>query len=73
MSAVKKTSTPAPQPASIEMKGPTVRDAISKSLVALRAKRNQVTVRILSEGEKGLFGMKGASLAKVRVTLKSKV
>ncbi|MBI4313510.1 MAG: Jag N-terminal domain-containing protein [Candidatus Omnitrophica bacterium] len=66
-----KKSSP-PPPASVEMESPTVQDAIAKSLAALRAKRNQVIVKILSEGEKGLFGMKGASQAKVRVTLKSK-
>ena len=42
---------------------------LEKALKELKVKRNQVTVEILREEEKGLFGMPGAKLAKVRVTL----
>lgn len=55
----------------IEAEGATVKQALAKALQLLSARRDQVVVKILSEEERGLFGMKGASLAKVRVTLKS--
>ncbi len=59
-----------PAAASVEAEGATVKDAIAKALKQLSVRRDQVTVRILAEEEKGLFGMKGAAQAKVRVTLK---
>ena len=57
-------------PKTVEAEGPTTPAAIRKALQLLGARRQQVTVKILAEEEKGLFGMKGASQAKVRVTLK---
>lgn len=53
---------------SIEIKGRTVEEAVQKALKRLKVDRNQVKIEILSEGEKGLFGMPGIKLAKVRVT-----
>ena len=58
------------RPKVIEVEGNSSRDAIKKALKILGATRDQVTVKVLSEEKKGLFGMKGASQAKVRVTLK---
>ncbi len=55
---------------SVEIEGPTIKTAVAKALAALGARRDQVTIKILSEEEKGLFGMKGAAQARVRVTLK---
>jgi len=57
-------------PRSIEVEGRTVQDAITKALTLLRVPRNAVAVRVLAEENKGLFGMRGAKPAKVRVTLK---
>lgn len=56
---------------SLEAEGPTVRAAIAEALKQLGVRRDQVTVAVLAEEEKGLFGMTGASQAKVRVTLKT--
>ena len=53
---------------SIEIEGKTVEAAIKIALKRLRLPRNKVKVEILSEGEKGLFGMPGGKPAKVRVT-----
>jgi len=53
---------------SIEIEGKTVEDAIKLALEQLKLPRNKVKIEILSEGEKGLFGMPGVKLAKVRVT-----
>lgn len=58
---------------SIEVEGKTVEEAIKKALHELKVPRNKVKIEVLSEEEKGLFGMAGASPAKVRVsTIKSK-
>ena len=55
--------------AKIEAEGKTVQEAVGKALKELKAKRSEVKIEILCEEEKGLFGMPGAKLAKVRVTL----
>ena len=55
---------------SIEVKGRTSQEAIRIALKKLGVSRSQVKVEILSEENKGLFGMKGAKLACVKVTLK---
>lgn len=53
----------------IEIEGSTVEEAIKKALQQLQLPRNRVKVEIISEEAKGLFGMAGAKLAKVRVTI----
>ena len=55
---------------SIEVEGKTSQEAIRIALRELGVPRKKVVVKILSEENKGLFGMKGAKLAKVRVTVK---
>lgn len=54
---------------SVDVEGPTIPQAIAKGLALLRVTRDQVRVTVHSEGEPGLFGMRGHKLAKVRVTL----
>ena len=54
---------------SVEIEGKTVEEAIKKALKELNLPRNQVKIQVLSEEEKGLFGMPGAKPAKVRVTV----
>jgi spoIIIJ-associated protein len=53
----------------IEVEGNTVEEAIKKALQQLQLPRKKVKVEIISEEAKGLFGMAGAKLAKVRVTV----
>ena len=55
---------------SIEVEGRTSQEAIKIALKKLRVSRDKVKVEILSEEDKGLFGMKGARPARVKVTLK---
>ncbi|OGX39956.1 MAG: hypothetical protein A2984_00370 [Omnitrophica WOR_2 bacterium RIFCSPLOWO2_01_FULL_41_12] len=55
---------------SIEIEGQTVEEAIKKALKELKASRDKVKIEVVSEEEKGLFGMPGAKPAKVRVSLK---
>jgi spoIIIJ-associated protein len=54
---------------SIEIEGKTPEEAIRKALEVLDTTRDKVKVEILDEGSKGLFGMIGSKLAKVRATL----
>jgi spoIIIJ-associated protein len=55
---------------SVEVEGNTVEEAIKNALKQLRLPRGKVKIEILSEEEKGLFGMRGAKPAKVRVSIK---
>ena len=52
----------------IEVEGKTVEEAINKALRELGLTRNKAKIEVLSEEEKGLFGMQGARPAKVRVS-----
>ena len=54
----------------IEVEAKTIEDAIKQALETLHAKKQQVEIEVLKEEHKGLFGMEGADLAKIRVTLK---
>jgi spoIIIJ-associated protein len=54
----------------IEVEGVSTREAIKKALKILGATRDKVKIKVLSEENKGLFGMKGARQAKVRVSLR---
>ena len=59
------------QKRSIEVEGATVREAIKKGLTLLGVTRHKAEIHVLAEETKGLFGMRGAKPAKVRVTEKS--
>jgi spoIIIJ-associated protein len=54
----------------VEVEDKTVEEAIKKALRELNLTRDQVKVEILCDEKKGLFGMPGAKLAKVRVSKK---
>ena len=54
----------------IEVEAVTIAEAIKNALKVLKAKEKEVTIKVLKEEHKGLFGMKGADSAKIRVTLK---
>ena len=56
---------------SIEVEGKTTKEAIDSALKKLRVTKDKVEIKVLSEENKGLFGMHGNKLAKVKVTLKS--
>ncbi len=55
----------------IEVEAVTIEEAIRKALKTLNAKKSDVTIKILKEEHKGLFGMQGAELAKIKVTIKA--
>ena len=56
----------------IEIEAITVEEAIKKALKKLHATKKEVTIDVLKEEHKGLFGMEGAEPAKIRATLKEK-
>lgn len=56
----------------VETDGETIDDAISNALKTLGVERDNVTVDILSEGRKGIFGF-GAQKARIRATLRPAV
>jgi spoIIIJ-associated protein len=60
------------QKKSIEIEGSTVADAIKRALSQLKVSRNDINVKIVSEEQKGLFGMNGAKPAKIIVTIREK-
>lgn len=55
----------------IVKKGRTVEEAIDEALSELEATNDDVEIEVLSEGNKGLFGILGGKEAEVRVTLKA--
>ncbi len=57
---------------SFEFEGRNVEEAVGRALKTLKVPRNKITVEVLSEEEKGLFGMEGAKPAKIKVTIKEK-
>ncbi len=54
----------------VEKTGKTVEEAVSFALEELNTDISCVDVDVLDEGNKGIFGIIGAKMAKVRVTLK---
>jgi len=54
---------------SVEVEGKTVEEAVKRALKELKLPRDKVKIEVLSEEEKGLFGMPGAKPAKVRVSI----
>ncbi len=54
----------------IEIEGKTVQEAIKKGLKEIGLSKDDVDVKILSEGKTGLFGLMGASPAKIKITPK---
>jgi len=55
---------------SIEIEGQTVDEAIKKALKLFRVSREDIVVKVVSEEQRGLFGMGGSKPAKIKVTLK---
>jgi spoIIIJ-associated protein len=53
----------------LEVEGKTVGEAIKKALKELKVPRNKVKIEVLTEEKRGLFGMPGAKLAKIRVSI----
>ena len=54
----------------IEIEGVTIEEAIKKAIDVLRVSRDQLSIKIVSEEKKGLFGMEGEKPAKIKVSVK---
>ena len=62
----KKTSN------SIETEGSNVEEAIKNAQEILHVSKDELEIKIITEGTKGLFGMEGAKPAKIRASIKIK-
>jgi len=56
----------------LEIEGSTVEEAVKKALRQLKISRDKVKIEVLSEEERGLFGMPGAKPAKIRISVVNK-
>lgn len=56
----------------VEVEGKTLEAAVKKALLLLGVPKEQVKIKVLAEEQKGLFGMEGAKLAKIRATIITK-
>ena len=55
---------------SVEFEGADVEDAIEKAMKHFSATKEELNIKIVCEEKKGLFGMEGAKLAKIKVSKK---
>ena len=53
-----------------EFEGNTVDDAINKAVLKLGVPKNKLDIKIVCEEKRGLFGMRGAKAAKIKVRVK---
>mgnify|MGYP000927497210 CR=1 FL=1 len=57
-------------PKSLEIEGVTVEEAIRKALDMFGVSRDEITVKVVCEEKRGLFGMEGAKPAKIKISFK---
>ena len=50
-----------------EFEGATVEEAIGKAEKAMGVSRETLDIKVVCEEKKGLFGMRGAKLAKIKI------
>ena len=55
---------------SMEFEGVTVEAAIKKALDELSVSRDEISVKVVCEEKRGLFGMEGEKPAKIKVSMK---
>ncbi|MFA5039159.1 MAG: Jag N-terminal domain-containing protein [Candidatus Omnitrophota bacterium] len=56
-------------PTEIEVEGKTLQEAVKKAMSILKVPRSGLKIKVLSEEQKGLFGMSGAKPAKILATI----
>ena len=54
----------------MEIEAHTVEEAVRSALRQLKMKKEEVTIEVLREEEKGLFGMPGSKSARIRATVR---
>jgi spoIIIJ-associated protein len=52
-----------------DFEGKTIEEAVQKAVVQLKTSKANMRIRVVSEEQKGLFGMSGAKPARIRVDL----
>ena len=55
---------------SSEFEGNTVDDAVNKAVDKLGIPKEKLEIKVVCEEKRGLFGMRGAKTAKIKVTIK---
>ena len=53
-----------------EFEGDTVDEAINKAIAKFGVPKNKLDIKIVCEEKRGLFGMRGAKTAKIKVAIK---
>jgi spoIIIJ-associated protein len=53
-----------------EFEGSTLKEAINRAVLKLGVPKNKLNIKIVCEEKRGLFGMRGAKSAKIKVTIK---
>ncbi len=53
-----------------EFEGNTLDEAINKAVLKSVVPKNKLDIKIVCEEKRGLFGMRGAKSAKIKVTIK---
>jgi len=55
----------------IEFEGNTLDEAISKAVATLGVPKEKLSIKVVCEEKRGLFGMAGAKTAKIKVSIKA--
>ena len=58
------------KPETAEFEGNTVDEAINRAVLKLGVPKSRMDIKIVCEEKRGLFGMRGAKAAKIKVRLK---
>ena len=53
-----------------EFEGNTLDEAVKKAVLKFGVPKNKLEIKVVCEEKRGLFGMRGAKSAKIKVTVK---
>lgn len=53
----------------IEFEGKTIEEAVQKAVAHMGTEKSRLNIKVVSEEQKGLFGMRGAKPARIRVSI----
>jgi spoIIIJ-associated protein len=52
-----------------DFEGKTIEEAVQKAVDQLKTSKTNLRIKVVSEEQKGLFGMRGAKPARIRVSM----
>jgi len=58
------------KPEASEFEGNTLDEAINKAVLKFGVPKDKLSIKVVCEEKRGLFGMRGAKSAKIKVTVK---